>query len=326
MKTVSIIVPIYNVEDYLARCVDSIIIQTYPALEIILVDDGSPDGCGAVCDKYAAQDERIRVIHKKNGGLSDARNAGLDIASGEFVFFVDSDDWIAPDTIEVLMSHMEDSVDIVAGSSVDVAVIDGEVLHKCYSVPLGEKLVMDRRAAMKDNLLGGWAAWNKLYRRNLWTGLRFPVGRINEDEAVLLHVLHCCNCVIQVGHPTYYYFLRQNSITTASFSEKKMDWYENCIDNYRFIRDNYPELLLEAEYRLETCVLYLLQFMLLEHKRFSSQIGRLRDCLRERYSAMMQNPYTTSRDRKRLFILKKIVDLKLEGVYQRTYAFYQKAK
>lgn len=325
-KTVSVIVPIYQVEAYLARCVDSLIGQTYAELEIILVDDGSPDNCGAICDAYAKKDSRIRVIHKPNGGLSDARNAGLDIATGDYIYFVDSDDWIGSDAIATLMGQMDDTVDIVMGSSVDVREEDEKILETAYSIPLRTFRRLDQLEAMKDDLLGGWAAWNKLYRRKLFDTIRFPVGRINEDEAILLHVLALCDTVIQVGHPTYYYFLRPNSITTSSFSEKKMDWFLNCEANYSFIRDGYPQLLPEAEYRLMSSVLYLLQFMLLEHKRFTKQIRQLRVCLDEHYQSMLRNPHATDSERRRLRLFKTVLDRKLGWIYRAAYGLLRKLR
>ena len=325
-KMVSVIVPIYKVEAYLSRCVDSLIHQSYINLEIILVDDGSPDGCGAICDTYAQMDTRVRVIHKPNGGLSDARNAGLDIATGDYVFFVDSDDWIGADAIATLMEKMGDIVDIVMGSSVDVREEEGKILETAYSIPLGTLREMNRLEAMKDNLLGGWAAWNKLYRRELFDTIRFPVGRINEDEAILLHVLALCNRVIKVGYPTYYYFLRPNSITTSSFSEKKMDWFYNCEDNYGYIRKEFPQLLPEAEYRMMSSVLYLLQFMLLENQRFAAQIRRLGICLDEHYRSMLQNPYATAGDRRRLRLFKTVLHWKLGGIYRTVYGLRQKLR
>ena len=325
-KRVSVIVPIYNVEAYLSRCIDSIIGQTYPELEIILVDDGSPDKYGTICDGYAEKDSRIRVIHKKNGGLSDARNAGLDIAVGDYIYFVDSDDWIGQDAIAVLMEQMTDTVDIVAGSSVDVREENGELCQTRYSVPLGTIRHLNRQEAMKDNLLGGWAAWNKLYRRRLFDTIRFPVGRINEDEAIMLHVLAQCGHVVQVGHPTYFYYLRQNSITTASFSERKMDWLYNCKDNYEFVYHNYPNLLPEAEYRLGCAVLYLLQFMLLEPKRFSHQISQLHMCLSKHYQTLCRNIYATRRDKILTKMFRVILDWKLVELYRMAYGLYRKLK
>lgn len=323
---VSVIVPIYKVEDYLPRCVDSILRQTHRELEIILVDDGSPDGCGAICEAYARKDGRIRVIHKPNGGLSDARNAGLDIAAGDYVYFLDSDDWIADDAIAALISHMDGSVDIVMGCAVDVQEKDGQLIETAFSVPVGTLRQMDRIEAMRDDLLGGWAAWNKLYKRALFRTIRFPVGKINEDEAILLHVLDLCDRVVRVGHPTYYYFLRANSITTTSFSEKKMDWFDNCVNNYAFIRDRYPQLLAEAEHRLGSSILYLLRYMLLEPKRFSSQIATLWETLLAHYPSLRKDPYASRSDRSWLRALRLILSLRLGWLYRLAFRLRHSAR
>ena len=327
-SVVSVIVPIYNVEDYLCRCVDSILRQTYKKLEIILVDDGSEDRCGKLCDEYAQKESRIKVIHKENGGLSDARNAGLEIAVGDYVFFVDSDDWIADNAIECLLAMFSkyDDVDIVMGSSVDVIEQEGENVETKYSVKLGSEEKLDKIKAMKDNLLNGWAAWNKLYRRKLFDEIRFPVGKINEDEAILLRVIEKSDNIIKVGIPTYFYFLRQNSITTSQFSERKMDWLDNCIDNYRYIKEKHADLLPEAEYRLECCVIYLLQFMLLESERFSEQIKRLDGVLNEHYESMRQNRYSSKAQNRRICFFRMILKYHIEKVYSIVYQGYRKLR
>lgn len=324
--TVSIIIPIYNVENYLRRCVDSVVNQTYRDLEIILVDDGSPDNCGKICDQYAAEDSRMIVVHKENGGLADARNAGIEVATGRYLYFLDSDDWIAENAIEVLMSSFErnDDVDIVMGSSVDVHEENGCLRETKYSVELGTSKKINKVDAMKDNLLYGWAAWNKLYRRELFDTIRFPKGIINEDEAILLHVIELCNNVQKVGIPTYYYFLRENSITTAAFSARKMDWFNNCVSNYHYIMENHPELLPEAEYRLETCVLYLLHNMLLAHPGFEPQICVLQEFLQEHFYSMIRNPYATKKDRIRLLLFKCILVSKLYVSYRWVYQGHRK--
>lgn len=322
-KLISVIVPIYKVEAYLSRCIDSILRQTYQQLDIILVDDGSPDNCGAMCDAYADKDSRIQVIHKTNGGLSDARNAGLDIALGEYIYFVDSDDWIADDTIATLLANMDKDTDIVMGCSVDVQEAESGIVETAWSIPLGSHKELNQIEAMRDNLLGGWAAWNKLYRRELFRTIRFPVGRINEDEAILLHVLALCNRVVQVGCPTYYYFLRQNSITTSSFSEKKMDWFHNCQNNYLYIQANYPELLPEAEYRMLCAATYLVQFMLLEPARFSQQLCELKHCLLAHRKC--KNTYITPRDKRRQSILTTVLRWRLGGLYRLAYRLTHKS-
>ena len=175
---ISVIVPVYDVERYLARCIDSILAQTYQNLEIFLVDDGSPDRCGEICDAYAEKDNRIQVIHKKNGGLSDARNAALDICTGEYISFVDSDDYVSDDFIETMHHAIKDyqaklavcgimKFDESGKISVDYAPSDTE---KCVS---GEEMV--------EMTIWRPAAWNKLYHRSLFEGIRYPFGKLYED-------------------------------------------------------------------------------------------------------------------------------------------------
>ena len=179
---ISVIVPIYKVEQYLRQCVDSILNQTHSALEVILVDDGSPDGSGKICDEYAARDSRVRVIHKKNGGLSDARNAGIDIARGDYIAFVDSDDWLEPDTYESMLAAMKkyqaklvcagrfDNSDETGACTVGLCPEKEELLP---AVPLVRKIFhWDHMDA---------AAWDKLYARELFREIRYPVGRVMED-------------------------------------------------------------------------------------------------------------------------------------------------
>ena len=184
---ISVIIPVYEVEAFLHKCIDSVIGQTYRELEIILVDDGSPDNCGDVCDEYAAVDSRIKVIHKQNGGLSDARNAGLDAASGEFIGFVDSDDHIEPDMFECLYQALYTS-----GSDISICnhIIDNEITGNMTSAagPESESsLRMTQKEALSvliDDLIIRNYMWNKLYRASLFEGLRFPAVKVFEDTVM----------------------------------------------------------------------------------------------------------------------------------------------
>ena len=175
---ISVIVPIYKVEEFLDKCVQSIVNQKYLNLEIILVDDGSPDRCGEMCEEWARRDKRIKVIHKKNGGLSDARNAGLVAANGEFIAFVDSDDWIEPQMYEIMLKVlMKEKADIVACGIVD-SYIDKEIIHSpIYRVGKTEQFL---KMIYKDTIFSV-VSWNKLYRRRVWENFQFPKGKICED-------------------------------------------------------------------------------------------------------------------------------------------------
>ena len=210
---VSVIVPIYKVEPYLRRCIDSIVNQTYTNLEIILVDDGSPDGCPAICDEYAAKDNRIVVIHKENGGLSDARNAGLDICKGEYISFVDSDDWIADCFIEVLVKSIQDS-------NAEISICNYTHTSSSYSATIKineiHKTVLSPTEAVKklwsEEETTFVTAWGKIYKSNLWKELRYPKGLIHEDEYTSYILLYSAKKTVHIDIPIYYYYQRSDSI------------------------------------------------------------------------------------------------------------------
>lgn len=225
---VSVVVPIYKVEAYLKRCVDSIVAQTYKNLEIILVDDGSPDGCPRMCDDFAKSDSRIKVIHKKNGGLADARNAGLDIASGQYVAFIDSDDFIHTDYIEVLLDSME-------SKEADIAVAgfckftSENVVVKAINEGAGKNISLKEAILSYCSLNSTESATfisccNKLYKRELFDALRFPKGKLNEDAFVSYQLLaNAQNRIVMVNEPLYYYYIRNDSIVGSVFSKRNLD-------------------------------------------------------------------------------------------------------
>ena len=217
-RMVSVIIPAYNVEQYVERCVYSVTKQTYRNLEIILVDDGSTDCTGIICDKLAKEDNRISVIHKTNGGLSDARNAGIDVSRGEYISFVDSDDYIASDMLEHMMNAMcETDISMVV---VGFWKQSGDAREYCG--PTTERVVSSEEA-LKDIYIGHEiypASWNKLYRRALFNNNRFAVGMINEDSEIITKLLVECKRVALVSKPLYIYMIREGSITQSSFSSK----------------------------------------------------------------------------------------------------------
>ncbi|MCR4780295.1 MAG: glycosyltransferase [Ruminiclostridium sp.] len=219
---VSVIIPVYRVGEYLVQCVDSVICQTYTALEIILVDDGSPDGCGAVCDRYAEADSRVRVIHKENGGLSSARNAGLDIMRGEYVYFLDSDDYIAPDLVEAYVRLVrENDADIVQGTWYEFwGSIDREPDR---SAPGTEVFTSEEATAsiLMDSGLGVHAACS-FYRAELFSDIRFPEGLLYEDLATTYRVVAKAKKVVLSRDERYYYRLRPDSIMNSPVTEKDM--------------------------------------------------------------------------------------------------------
>lgn len=255
MKKISIIIPIYKVEKYLSACIDSICNQTYKDLEIILVDDGSPDNCGQICDDYAQKDSRIRVIHKENAGVAMARNDGLDIATGDFISFVDSDDWLSENAYEKMMNAYEEcGADCVIGGCQIVYEKEEELEFKSCSFPSAH--TEDSIKTMRNLLLNQSAVWNRLFKSEIFSEIRFPQNRINDDEVVALHAYAKCKKVHYLDTPTYYYRIRANSITTSAFSLKKVDVFYNAQDNLEFIKNSFPELTEEAEYKYLKTMLY----------------------------------------------------------------------
>lgn len=245
---ISVIVPVYNVEKYLNECVDSILAQTYTDFELILVDDGSPDNCGAICDEYAASDSRIRVIHQKNGGLSAARNTGLDIAKGEYVTFVDSDDLVCKTYLECLLQALlAEQADIAVCDMVTFA--DGEAPTLVEKRQASAEVMTGRDACLSIYRMDGKVpvmAWGKLYRTRLFAGVRYPVGRIHEDDATTPRVLYCAEKVVLLSDCLYLYRQRAGSIMSSTFSAKRFDIMLAIDKNQAFFNEREESEILEA--------------------------------------------------------------------------------
>ena len=238
---ISVIVPIYKVELYLDRCVQSIVDQTYQNLEIILVDDGSPDACPAICDSWVARDCRIKVFHKKNGGPSSARNAGLDICRGEYVTFVDGDDWVEADMYETLLRACNDHNTRISVCGRYVVSADDKYIDKCYALP-GSISSTDFTARMFVGDCCDSSACDKLFNKSLWDNVRFPDGRIYEDVAIMYRVVLNSERVAIVNRPLYNYFRRGGSITKSVISPNWFDYPLNTRNLLNDIAKHYPEL------------------------------------------------------------------------------------
>ena len=295
---ISVIVPVYKVEPYLRKCVDSILSQTYTNLEVILVDDGSPDGCPAICDEYAAKDSRVKVIHKENGGLSDARNAGMAQATGVYLSFVDSDDLLPENAVEALLeAALRENAQLVIGRHKRFEDEPEQILETAASIQS-----LTPVEAMEDMLKNGCASWARLYRKEIHQDVLFPVGEINEDEAIVLRLLERCERIAFTNAVVYHYRCRPESITTASFSEKKLDWPKHCRNNLEFIRERYPELEKEAAARYCGSLLYSLTEIALSEGDYRQHICPLRNELK-RYFTIFWNAGGILPDKLRLLLL-----------------------
>lgn len=238
---ISIIIPVYKVEKYLEKCIQSVINQTYENLQIILVDDGSPDNCGKICDEYAKKDHRIEVIHKSNGGLSDARNKGLEIAKGEYIGFVDSDDYIEADIYEVLYNLLKQyNADVSICNFYTVS--QGKIAIKNVDSGIKEYTRIEiLKEILLDNNIQSYA-WNKLYKKELFDEIKYPVGKKYEDIGTTFYLLEKCNKVVVTGKPEYYYINRQDSIVNNVTESTITDYIELIMQRYDYIKENIKEL------------------------------------------------------------------------------------
>lgn len=234
MCEISIIVPVYKVEKYLEKCVDSILAQTFTDFELILVDDGSPDRSGAMCDEYAQKDPRVKVIHKENGGLSSARNAGIDVARGRYLGFVDSDDYIAADMYELLHDEITRvQADLAICGIYDIyegkEPVEKPIIHETATADEALLLIL------QGNNISVHAV-NKLYRRELFQTLRYPVGKYHEDSFIIVDLLAKCQKIAINSAQKYFYYHRLGSINTEKFSDKQFEFIEAWEINERKLK------------------------------------------------------------------------------------------
>lgn len=243
---ISIIVPIYKVENYLRKCIETIMNQTYKNIEIILVDDGSPDNSAQICDEYAQQDNRIVVIHQKNGGLSNARNSGLNIAKGEYIGFVDGDDYIENDMYETLYNAIKEN-------NAQMAICDFYIVNeKQEEIPNEIKTEMkedikifNKKEAMEEMLIDknirGYV-WTKLFKKDCFKNLRFPEGKNYEDIAISIKCFEKTEQIVYINKQKYYYLQRANSIDHVKSEKNLSDALDVSYERYKYVKENYPEL------------------------------------------------------------------------------------
>lgn len=260
---ISVIVPIYNVEDYFDRCVNSLVKQTYKNLEIILVDDGATDSCPLLCDEWAQKDSRIKAIHKVNGGLSDARNAGLEIANGELIVLIDSDDWIDYCAIEKMYERMlADDSDVVS-SGVKWVTEDGTLLK---DITVLQDAVLDTHSAMSEIIVDGQLkqhVWNKLYKRELVEDIPFEKGKYHEDVFWSYQVFGRAKKVSLMKESFYNYVQRSSSIMGAGYSKNRLDALEAMKQRCDYVKKHFPDLYDKALHTYIGSCMYHLQLAIL---------------------------------------------------------------
>ncbi len=252
---ISVIVPVYNVEKYLDKCIYSLVTQTYSDLEIILIDDGSLDKSPQICDEWANCDSRIKVIHKDNGGLSDARNIGLDESSGDYIAFVDSDDWIDSDMMEGMLRVLKETeADIVNCQYIHYTDKDQKARpyqHKPFCISGKEALLL----LLKDRQVTSHQVRN-LSRREIWEGLRFPIGKVFEDMQVAPELFGRAKRITFVSNAYYHYRVNEQGIVKTINLKRTQDFVAALFSRKEFVEKNLPEYALEYDKRVFRSIYY----------------------------------------------------------------------
>ncbi len=289
LPKISIIVPVYNVEKYLNKCLDSILAQTFEDYELLLIDDGSSDKSGNICDEYEKKDKRVKVFHKENGGLSSARNAGIDAACGEYIGFIDSDDYIDNDMFEILYNSLIEN-------HADISVCG---VYDCYNDRIernnvdGKLYVFSDQDALREVLYGKRLqafAVNKLYKKEVFNEMRFPVGKIYEDSFLIPSIFANSEKIVLVSVPKYYYQHREGSITSFKFSEKLFDVIEASKLNLELVIRKFPSLKKQAMFRYLWAHFFVLDKMLLEDNyRNIKNYNQVKSVLKENIFEILRN-------------------------------------
>lgn len=286
---ISVIVPVYKVEDYLPRCIDSILNQTYTNLEIILVDDGSPDNCPKICDEYAKKDKRVKVIHQQNSGLSAARNAGIDNANGNYIAFVDSDDFVHPKMYEVLVRNLAEhnaEMSICMYKRVNNSLINDIDINK-------QRLIICTQEETYNNLYNELyvpteIACNKIYKKKVWHDIKYPVGKLHEDEFVIHHLISKCKTIVYTNLELYYYYNRTNSIT-KTFNIKRLDAIEAMKDRMDFFKQNGSVELYNKSYISYLKVIGLCYINMVNDKRYVKEAHKMKRQFNMEYKKCKKN-------------------------------------
>jgi glycosyltransferase involved in cell wall biosynthesis len=301
---ISVIVPIYKVEKYLSRCLDSILSQTYKNFELILINDGSPDNCSVICDTYAGKHDNIIVIHKENGGLSSARNAGIDIAKGKYISFIDSDDYIHKDYLNILVSMLNNSEaklsmcgykEVFDLTKIEVGI--GEISFKVITDESAMELILYEQSKC--------TAWAKLFDIDLFRDIRFPEGKIMEDMFVMPILFKKAQLITISSQELYYYNQEGESITRSSFNYKKLDMVEAALVWKNHVEINYPILFEKASIHYYTIMInyciYLYKINDLYGKDIFKQYKKI---IFENFKFIFNSKYTSRNTKIKLILIK----------------------
>ena len=315
-RLISIIVPVYKTEQYLKKCVDSILNQTYTDFELILVDDGTPDNGGKICDAYQEADSRVIVIHKPNGGSSDARNAGIQIAKGEYITFADSDDWAEPELLEVLYEGIRQGARVSACGFYTIR--DGN--KKPWREPFDAIRIVSSVDAVKDMMYGhsiDTSAWGKLFHRSCFDEIRFPTGHVYEEVATIYRLMLTQDKTAITTRPLYNYVKHSDSIVTSSYSSRHMDMLSYSCEMLQFAEREKPGLIPAARRRIVYACFYLLKTMGAEYRKYPEDVKAIMELFRENKKSVLCDPLVSRRDKGAVYLLSAGVP-----VFERVWSLY----
>ena len=292
---ISVVIPVYNVEQYLPKCIESIMNQTYKNLEIILVNDGSTDGSQKICEEYKSIDNRIKIINKENGGLSDARNVGIDNSSGNYITFIDSDDYIDDDYVYTLYKSL-------ISYNADMSIASHKIIYpkRIIDKATDEKFCANSKKVLEKILYDegiDLSAWGKLYKKSLFNNIKFPKGRLFEDSATTYRLIDESKKIAVNSKSVYNYVIRKNSISNEMFSEKKMDLITSTMEMTEFIKKKYPELEKGCERRLMYAYLSTLTQLAKTKETNSSMQAKLMNYIKKNKGRVLKDKQIKKRDR-----------------------------
>jgi len=295
---ISIIVPVYNVEEYLQRCIDSILNQSFKNFELILVNDGSTDNSLKICKEYLLNDPRVKIINKENGGLSSARNAGINIAKGRYIGFVDSDDWINKEMYKILYELCEKN--------------NSDIAECRYTVTTGNEMNLDNssnlitilnneeaiKSLYTNTSYGSVVSWNKLYRCELFKDIKFPEGKLNEDQFTTYKLYYKSNKIVLIDKVLYYYFQSTKSIMRSEFTLKKLDAIEAIESSHKFFEENNLYDLVLWNDTLYSFVLIKYFIILLRNEQFDNKYrNSILEKFRGRFWLFIKNEHISIREK-----------------------------